>query len=190
MITSYVHENQSTWDEELALLMMAYRATPHEITGLTHNDLMLGRQTSMPVDIMIRSPAGPKSEDEVVYVSNLKARLQDAYEHARENLGAGAERQKRYYDLGTMDEQYKVGDLVWLLNESHRKGRCPKLQKKWIGPMIVEAKVNNVTYKLRVSSTKTRVVHFDKLKPYLAREVPKWVSPMQDKFRELSTLDA
>ena len=53
--------------------------------------------------------------------------------------------------------------------------------------MIVEAKVNNVTYKLRVSPTNTRVVHFDKMKPYLAREVPRWVPAMQDKFRELST---
>ena len=166
--------------------MMAYRATPHETTGLTPNDLMLGRQVSMPVDIMIGLPPGPEPEDEVVYVSNLRDRLQEAYAHARENLGVGAERQKRYYDLGTMDEQYLVGDLVWLLNESRRKGRCPKLQKKWIGPMIVEAKVNNVTYKLRVSPTNTRVVHFDKMKPYLAREVPRWVPSMQDKFRELS----
>ena len=97
---------------------------------------------------------------------------------------------KRYYDLGTMDEQYRVGDLVWLLNESRRKGRCPKLQRKWLGPMVVEAKVNNVTYKLRLSPTKTKVVHFDKLKPYLAQEVPAWVPPTQDKFRKLSAHSA
>ena len=190
MITSYVHENQSTWDEELSLLMMAYRATPHETTGLTPNDLMLGRQVSMPVDIMVQLPVGPPPTDEVVYVSNLKARLQEAYEHARENLGLGAERQKKYYDLGTTDEQYMVGDLVWLLNESRRKGKCPKLQRKWVGPMIIEAKVNNVTYKLRVGPTQTRVVHFDKLKPYLAKEVPRWVNPIQDKLKRLSNPDA
>ena len=144
----------------------------------------------MPVDIMVQLPMGPPLRDEVVYVSNLKGRLQEAYNHARENLGQGAERQKRYYDLGTMNEQYQVGDLVWLLNESRRKGKCPKLQRKWIGPMVVEAKVNNVTYKLRISPTNTRVVHFDKLKPYLAREVPRWVPPMQDKLGKLSSPSA
>ena len=152
------------------------------------NDLMLGRQVSMPVDLMLQLPITTTPVgDETVYVGNLRHRLQEAYEVARENLGKGAERQKRYYYLGTMDEQYQVGDLVWLLNESQRKGKCPKLQRKWLGPMIVEAKVNNVTYKLRVSPTKTRVVHFDKLKPYLAQEVPKWVPTMQDKFQKLSS---
>ena len=186
MITAYVYDNQQTWDEELALLMMAYRATPHETTGLTPNDLMLGRQVSMPVDIQVGLPPMTKPAEEGIYVSNLRWRLQQAYECARENLGVGAEKQKRYYDVGTMKEQYEVGDLVWLLNESRRKGKCPKLQKKWIGPAVVEARVNDVTYKLRMSPTTTRVVHFDKLKPYQPQEVPRWVPAMQDKFQKLS----
>ena len=186
MIASYIQENQRCWDEELSLLMMAYRATPHETLGLTPNDLMLGRQVNMPVDVIVRLPQAPEPTDENSYVASLRERLQEAYEQARNSLGMGAEKQKRYYDLGTTDEKYKVGELVWLLNQSRRKGKCPKLQRKWVGPMIVEAEVNSVTYKVRISPTKSKVVHFDKLKPYQAREVPSWVPKLQDQFAELA----
>jgi len=187
MIASYIEDNQRCWDEELSLLMMAYRATPHETLGLTPNELMLGRQVNMPVDIMVRLPQTPEFTGENSYVASLRIRLQEAYEQARESLGTGAEKQKRYYDLGTTDEKYKVGDLVWLINQSRRKGKCPKLQRKWIGPMVVEVQVNSVTYKLKTSPTQSRVVHFDKLKPYQAKEVPSWVSRTQDRLKELST---
>jgi transposase InsO family protein len=182
MIAAYIRENQRSWDQELALLMMAYRASPHETTGLTPNEVMLGRQVSMPVDIQIGSTPGQEALLPE-YVHDLRERLQNAYEHVRTNLKIGAERQKRYYDVGTKSESYKEGDLVWLTNQSRRKGVCPKLQKKWLGPMIIEAKVNDVTYRLRTSPTHTRVVHFDKIKPYLMPEVPAWVPQVQARIQ-------
>ena len=155
---------------------------PHDTLGLTPNEAMLGRQAAMPVDIQIGST--PEEAVELPeYVHDLKDRLQNAYEHVRTNLRVGAERQKRYYDVGTMKESYKVGDLVWLTNQSRRKGVCPKLQKKWLGPMIIEAKVNDVTYRLKTSPTHSRVVHFDKVKPYLIPEVPGWVPQVQERIR-------
>jgi transposase InsO family protein len=183
LISAYVSENQRTWDKNLAVLMMAYRATPHETSGLTPNELMLGRQISMPIDIQVGLPPESEPREENQYLIDLRVRMEEAYAVARENLMAGAERQKRYYDLGADEAKFQPGDLVWLLNQSRRKGRCPKLQRKWLGPMIVEARVNDVTYKLRVDAQNTRMVHFEKIKPYLALDIPRWMVPVLNRMK-------
>jgi transposase InsO family protein len=183
LITAFISENQWTWDKDLSILMMAYRATPHETSGFTPTELMLGRQISMPIDIQVGLPPESEPQEELQYLVDLRERLEDAYAIARENLKAGAERQKRYYDLSADHEKFQPGDLVWLLNQSRRKGRCPKLQKNWLGPMLVETRINDVTYKLRISAHDTKIVHFEKLKRYLALDVPRWMVPIRDRVK-------
>ena len=187
MIAAFVNENQRTWDKDLQVLLMAYRSTPHESTKLTPNEMMLGREVSMPLDVQIGLAPEMEVKEENEYVEDLRVRLENAYVTARENLGESAKRQKHYYDLKTLDEPYKAGDLVWLVNKSRRKGRCPKLQKKWLGPAVVEEVVNDVTYKIRVTKTDSKVVHFEHLKPYLSQEVPDWVPSLQAKFAKRQT---
>ena len=91
LITSYMSENQHTWHENLSVLMMTYQATPHESTGLTPNELMLGRQVSILVDVHVEAPPDHTLENELQYVENLRVRLENAYDLARENLGTSAE---------------------------------------------------------------------------------------------------
>ena len=175
MIGSYIAENQHVWDENLAMLMMAYRATPQESTGITPNELMLGREVYMPVDVQVGAPEQDAPRDESSYVEELRVHLENAYSLARESLGASAVKQKRQYDLKAIDEPYVKGDLVWLVNKSRRKGKCPKLQPKWLGPMQVTDRLNDVTYKVRTSPNEVKVVPFEQLKPYKGDKVPKWV---------------
>ena len=179
MIAAFVNENQRTWDKDLQILMMAYRSTPHESTKVTPNEMMLGREISMPLDVLIGIAPEMETKDETEYIEDLRIRLENVYATARENLRESANRQKHYYDLKTQDESYEPGNLVWLVNKSRRKGRCPKLQKKWLGPAVVEEKINDVTYKIRVTKTESKVVHYDHLKPYLSRDLPEWVSSLQ-----------
>ena len=161
---------------------MAYRATPHESSKLTPNRMMLGREVSMPLDIQIGLAPEMETREESDYAEALRERLEDAYACARQNLGESARRQKRYYDLKSQDESFRPGDFVWMVNKSRRKGRCQKLQKKWLGPAVVEAKVNDVTYRLRVTKSDRKVIHYDHLKPYLSREVPEWAASLQAKL--------
>ena len=44
MVSMFVNDNHSDWDELLPYLSMAYRATEHETTGMSPNLLMLGRE--------------------------------------------------------------------------------------------------------------------------------------------------
>ena len=52
MLNMFVKENHKDWDEQIPYVMMAYRATEHETMGLSPNMLMLGRETSTPLDLV------------------------------------------------------------------------------------------------------------------------------------------
>ena len=175
MIGTYIAENQHVWDENLSALMMAYRATPQESTGITPNEMMMGREVYMPIDVQVGSTSADVPQDESSYVEELRIHLENVYNLARESLGASAVKQKRHYDLKAIDEPYRKGDLVWLVNKSRRKGKCPKLQPKWLGPMQVIDKLNDVTYKIKTSLTEVKVVPYEHLKPYLGDKVPNWI---------------
>ena len=42
MLSALVSSNHKDWDEHLPYVMMAYRSTEHETTGMTPNMLMFG----------------------------------------------------------------------------------------------------------------------------------------------------
>ncbi|XP_021369847.1 uncharacterized protein K02A2.6-like [Mizuhopecten yessoensis] len=51
MLSAFVNEHQTDWDEHLLYMMMAYRSTEDETTGNSLNSMMLGRETNTPLDI-------------------------------------------------------------------------------------------------------------------------------------------
>ena len=59
-----------------------------------------------------------------------------------------------------------------MVNKAHRKGICPKLQRKWLGLVLVTQKLNDVTYRIRLSKVDTKVVPYEQLKPYRGDPVP------------------
>ena len=56
MLCAFVNEHHNDWDEQLQYVMMAYRSSMHETTGMTPNALMLGREVSTPLDLMFELP--------------------------------------------------------------------------------------------------------------------------------------
>ncbi len=56
--------------------------------------------------------------------------------------------------------------------QSLQKERAsPKLQRTWEGPYKVIKQINDLVYRIRRSPrTKLKVVHLDRLQPYISRE--------------------
>jgi hypothetical protein len=52
MIKSFLRGEQTGWDLNLGCLAGAYRAIPHESTGLTPNLLLLGREVRLPIQVI------------------------------------------------------------------------------------------------------------------------------------------
>ena len=84
MISMFVDDNHSSWDEQIPYVMMAYRATEQETTGMPPNMLMLGRETNTPLDIMFEMPLEIKPVPTSKWVRELKERLETAHRFVRQ----------------------------------------------------------------------------------------------------------
>ncbi|KYN22045.1 hypothetical protein ALC57_05561, partial [Trachymyrmex cornetzi] len=79
---------------------------------------------------------------------------------------------KTWYDLKARQIYFEVRQKVWLYNPRRRKGRSPKLQSNWEGPYFVIRKLSDVVYCICKSNKhRNKVVHSDRLAPYLERQL-------------------
>ncbi|XP_043972480.1 uncharacterized protein LOC122830832 [Gambusia affinis] len=93
---------------------------------------------------------------------------------ARNHLRTAQERQKKVHDFRAKEHFYSVGDLVFVRDDSKKKGLSPKLQKLWKGPLIIAACCGPVLYEIQGPKRRT-VMHHDRLKPYDSDVIPVWV---------------
>ena len=170
-LTLMTNDNPRTWDQQLPYAMMAYRNSVHEVTGQTPNMMMFGRETDLPLDVMTGRPLKMKPMNEVDFVEELRERLEVAHEKARKHQKNEQRRQKRNYDKRANGNSFKEGDPVWLYNGDKMKGVQYKLSCKWEGPFEITKKIDDVIYRIQKNAkSKPKVVHFDRLKPYLGTE--------------------
>src|SRR5208282_5305082 len=98
MLGKIVSDGQRDWDERLPLVIAAYRASCHGSTGYTPNRLFLGRETCMPLDLVmgvIDSEARTeKSIDE--FVQQAKDRALRSRARTPESVGGKKEENRRY----------------------------------------------------------------------------------------------
>jgi hypothetical protein len=178
MLGKVVSEKQRDWDEWLPLVMTAYRASPHTATGFSPNMLTFGRETSMPIDVVLGRPE-EEAQGNLSYESfagNLVAKLEAAYTLVREELQVAAERRKKQYDLRVREKNFKVGSWVWYYCPRRYQKRSPKWQRMYSGPFLVTKTIspwNDVIQRSKHSLPK--VVHADKLRPWLGEPLPSWL---------------
>jgi hypothetical protein len=67
MISMFISPGQRDWDDILPYVMMAYRSAVQDTTGYSPNQMMLGRETELPIDIVMGHP-----EEGVIEVDNMK----------------------------------------------------------------------------------------------------------------------
>ncbi|XP_071481152.1 uncharacterized protein [Diadema antillarum] len=171
--------NQQDWDERIPYAMLAYRSAVQESTGETPVMMMLGREVTLPVDLMFSTPASETEEREKSdYAQILRHTLQEVHEVAREKMKSSAQRQAKLYDRNTKLRSYSKGDWVWLSGIQRKRGVCPKLMYKWSGPYLVTTKLSDVIYRIQESSrSKPKVVHLDRLKEYTGPPMRNWLQP-------------
>ena len=145
---------------------------------------MLGREVNLPIEVVLgTNPPTHKYKCYCDYVENLKETMLKVHELARSHLQRCTERQNRDYDTRMATATYKVGDLVYYIDETKTVGKSPKLQKKWIGPCVVVRKLSDLVYDLKPrlkANGKRR--HRDKLKMYCSDQIPDWVQLVRKKL--------
>ena len=157
MIASYVSDKQDDWDEHLPLLMLAYRSSVHETTGVSPAKMTFGRDLLLPFDMAIGRPVREDRVSATDYAYELEQKLLEIHQFARKRLNVASDSMKRRYDLKVNYREYQVGDSVWYYKPKRRVGYNPKFQVDWKGPMVVTERINDVLYKIQsAAKEKTR----------------------------------
>lgn len=84
MIRCYINRDQTVWNEQLPLLLAAYRSTRHKSTGSYPNFMMLCREVHKLTDLVLKdSEATREALDHATYTEKLKSALDTARSVAR-----------------------------------------------------------------------------------------------------------
>nr|XP_014343395.1 PREDICTED: uncharacterized protein LOC106703317 [Latimeria chalumnae] len=98
-------------------------------------------------------------------VSNPMCTVHEAVKRHQEKATG---RQKVHYDLRATAQVYKEGELVWVKNQTRKKGISPKLQRRYKGPYKIVKKLSDVLYELVFLENGVKsVLHHNRLKLYL-----------------------
>lgn len=155
LLRGYVSDDHRSWDKYLARIGCAIRSSKHEVTGVTPNYIVFGReiQTSgiakdpdEPIQFDRTSVTPERTQGFDRLYSDIRSRLEKAY---REN--------KKNYDLRRRDEQFYPNQLVWRRNyvlSDAAKYFSAKLAPKYLGPFMVDKRLSPWTYELKDSEGK------------------------------------
>ena len=142
---------------------------------MTLNSLMFGRETAMPVDLLIGLPQD-NPQEVTQYAQQLRERMETAHELARRHLRQSAVRQKKTYDAGVKGATFRAGELCWVASKIRKKGVSPKLAPKWRGPGVIIRMYGDVTAEVQLSAQKRVKVHTDMLKSCSSEARPRWMT--------------
>ncbi|CAC5401380.1 unnamed protein product [Mytilus coruscus] len=185
MIRCYIEKKNRTWDRDLPLLAMALHSTANRNTGFTANKLLLGRETTQPIHLLLGLPANtPKDQEGDPWVIELAKNFSRIHHFARQNLKVAQLRQRRDYDMRILEHTYHIGDLVFLLDSSTKVGHSKKLKPPWKGPFLVVERQPPL-YKIK-GGKEEKTVHHDRLKRCNDRHIPLWIKRMR---HELFNMD-
>ena len=102
---------------------------------------------------------------------------------SQEKLSRSAKRRKDFSDIKSKLTLYKEADKVWVKNQNRKEGECPKLQPLYVGPYSITITLNDLHYKVQIDEKgKDKVLKHDKLKPYVGKSSPKWLTKVEAKI--------
>ena len=176
MLSKVCNENKDDWDDHLPYVMCAYRSTIQESTGFSPNRIMLGRELTLPIDLMYDQQSNSaQPECSIEYVEWVKNAMQENFRQAKEHMGKAAERQKKYYDARTKDRRFTIGN--WVLRFYRPLVNADKLNNAYTGPFLVIKCIGEVNYLIQRGPDSTPItVHVDDLKPYYGSDrLESWI---------------
>ena len=117
------------WVSCLPQVLFSYNTTPHQGTGESPFYLMFGREPRLPIDFLLGRVQDPVRGEVQDWVVEHQARLNVAFEGARERLLTAAGRRKERHDQRVREVPLSVGQLVYVRDLGVR-GRH-KIQDVW-----------------------------------------------------------
>lgn len=149
-------KNSGTWSSWLQFWCFSYNNSVHTETRYTPYELVFGKICNLPSNILNSLDPLYNFDD---YPSELKYRLQNAWQDAKNNLISSKQKRKVHFDKKSKIINYKVGDLILLRNNSGSKKDAI-----FTGPYpVIEDQAPNVLIKI---DNKLVNVHKNRTKSY------------------------
>ena len=153
--TTVESSSNREWDELLATVLVAYRATPHPATGLTPNRMMPGRENRLSHVLCPMSDPLPTTE----YIRNLDNTLYEAYNKQRNIIA-----EECHFD-GAVHVPFNEGDMVLIQKKKSELNKPGKMESRYYGPFKIIKRLDFDSYVLQ-ENNKEAIEHHSRLKLY------------------------
>ncbi|KAJ9534629.1 hypothetical protein QJQ45_002904 [Haematococcus lacustris] len=170
MLRHYISPTQADWPDHLALAEFAVNNSWQE--SIHSTPFFLNTRQS-PVTPGLRNlPDGGRCPSAHAFATWWK----EGVAHARRHMADAQARYKRHADTGLKDVEFEVGAQVLLSTRNLRikTGKVRKFVPRYVGPFVVEAKINANAYRLTLPANMSRlhpVFHVSLLKKYSGSDV-------------------
>ena len=199
-LRAITHQDSKCWVNYLPGLVFAYNTRVHSSTGLTPFLTFMGREATLPADLVLRLPSAGQVQDVSQATRMILDRYTRMYEEIARNNEAVIKRNAKQY---LQQRTFAVGDLVYYLRGTRKKlkeGESRKLDKLWEGPFLIIEKVADVLFKLkgpRNQDTEVITAHVGRLKRFygqvsdalVGRPPIRWESDDDDEEGEVLPLN-
>ena len=118
-------EKKKRWADHLKEVVHVYNVTPHGSTGYSPHYLMFGRDSRLPIDMLL----GGEESSCVGWVQHHQRRLHDAYAKAATQLNNHADQRKARHDRHARELPLAAGERVYL--RKHGVFGRNKIQDVW-----------------------------------------------------------
>lgn len=177
VIRKYLEDDDSDWERQLQLAMLAYRHTVHKTTKCSPFKMVFGEDMRLPTDETIQQEVTDRHGDISQYIESLQSKLVSVRELAKSLTIKQQSTMKSQHDKISKPVMFKVGDLVWLTRTIPDPNKAPKFQRPYIGPYQITKQYSPVTFKISSisigSRKKPQVVHANRLKHLDGQYIPK-----------------
>lgn len=154
-LRNYINTDLNNWDDYIQFATFTYNTTPHSRTQFTPFELMFGEKANIPSSVQKKPDIVYNYDD---YFFELKNKLQNAHEIAKENLFRSKILNKNQYDKKVHIININIGDKVLLENTTNKK-----LESKYDGPYEVIKIISDVNTKILIKG-KEKIVNNNRLK--------------------------
>lgn len=157
-LKAFIQNEQENWCEYLDFALFSYNNSHNIATGFSPFELVYGRIVKLPSEILNRKVPIYNYEN---YAKELRHKLKQSHDLAKENILRLKETNKKYYDKKRDKEplNLKINDLVLVLKAKKKF----KFEDPYEGPYRVEDIISPVSIKIR-KGAKTFKVHTDRVK--------------------------
>lgn len=164
ILSYYVNKHQSNWPSLLHYAVCIHNSKVHHSTRRTPYEIVYGRNMRSPFTLITENMQDIENED----IQALAEKLHTIWSEVYNNNHKAFQKYAKAHDKKTKEVVFKVGDFVWLHDDTVKRGNTKKLQASYFGPYEVVEILSKVNTKIKLPN-RLLTVHNNRLKLYKQR---------------------